>query len=233
MNKRNLVLASKISNTTLRRDVMVLRNNLKQLITTSKRNAEIQQKIDEMGDLVLQCGDLENLVARVSSAIKEWFGISSATFCLSDDFRQLMPAVAPQHIPSLTADRLFFLPSEKLGEIFSMHSGPVLRGRLEHGSVHFFGIRELKRIRSEALIPLVYDGAYVGTLNLGSNDPVRYQEGAATDYLRRLAQILALALVNLRLRHLVPEGISAPTLEALPALPSDGNLEKTTGIGRG
>ena len=201
MDKRNLVLATKISNTGLRRDMMVLRTNLKQLINASKRNAEIQQKIDDMGDIVLQCGDLESLVSRTTNALKEWFGLTSITFCLSDDFRALMPDVEPQHIPSLTADKLFFMDSEKLSEIFSMHSGPILRGRLEHGSVNFFSIRELRRIRSEALIPLTYEGAYVGSINLGSNDPVRYQEGAATDYLRRLAQTLSFSLVILRMKH--------------------------------
>ncbi len=201
MDKRNLVLASKISNTGLRRDMMVLRNNFKQLINASKRNAEIQQKIDDVGDIVLQCCDLETLVSRTTGALKDQFGLTSTTFCLSDDFRALMPDAEPQHIPSLTAEKLFFMDAEKLTEIFSMHSGPILRGRLEHGSVNFFSIRELKRIRSEALIPLVHGGAYVGSMNLGSNDPVRYQEGAATDYLRRLAQVVSLSIVILRVKQ--------------------------------
>ncbi len=201
MNRRNMVMATTVANKSLRQDISALRDNLRQLIRISKRNVEIQQKMDELGDVVLQCPDLETLVARSTAAIRDHFEMTSVTFVLSNDFRGLLPEVGPIHIKSLVADRLFFMSREGLAEVFSISRGPVLRGRLEHGSVDFFPVRELRRVHSEALTPLFYDGEYLGSINLGSNDPDRYSEGVATDYLRRLAHLTSLALANLRLRH--------------------------------
>lgn len=200
MDKKNLVLASKISNSGLRNDIMVLRSNLKHLVQTSKRNTEIQQKIDDIGEIIVRCRDIESLAAQTSDALRDMFGLTTVTYCLSRVYRELLPPPM-EHLPSPAADRLFFLEAERLGEIFGRAPGAILRGRLEHGAVHFFGIRDLRRIRSEALVPLVGDDGVIGSLNLGSNDPVRYSEGNATDYLRRLAQLLSLAVENIRLRH--------------------------------
>ncbi len=202
MNRRNMVMATTVANKGLRRDLSALRNNLNQLITISKRNVEIQQKMDELGDLVLQCPDLETFVDKTTSAIKEQFGLTAATFSLSEDFRGLLPEVGPVYIKSPTADRLFFVGAGRLAEIYSEGRGvPVLRGKLDHGSVDFFSLREYRRIHSEALVPLFYADEHQGSINLGSNDPDRYAEGVATDYLRRLAHLTSLALANLRLRH--------------------------------
>lgn len=201
MNRRTTVLATSAANRGLRQDLSALRDNLKQLINISKRNVEIQQKMDELGDIVLQCGDLEAMVDKTTRAIKDQFGLTSATFVLSPEFRALLPDVEPVHIKSLVADKLFFMSQEKLGDIFSRNQGPCLRGKLEHGSVDFFPLKELRRVHSEALTPLFYDGEFLGSINLGSNDPDRYAEGVATDYLRRLAHLASLALANLRLKH--------------------------------
>jgi uncharacterized protein YigA (DUF484 family) len=201
MNRNNMVLAGRAVNDGLRQDLASMRNNLKQLIQISKRNVEIQQKMDELGDLVLQCSDLESLVSKTTTAIKEQFGLTSVTYCLAKNFRELLPEVEPVHIKSLVADKLFFMEPERLAEVFSRRQGPALSGKLDHGSVDFFSLRELRRIHSEALTPLFYDGEYLGSINLGSNDPDRYAEGVATDYLRRLAHLTSLALANLRLKH--------------------------------
>ena len=54
MNRRNMVMATTVANKSLRQDISALRNNLRQLIGISKRNVEIQQRMDELGDVVLQ-----------------------------------------------------------------------------------------------------------------------------------------------------------------------------------
>jgi uncharacterized protein YigA (DUF484 family) len=202
MDRQNIVLASRVVNKGLRQDVSTLRNNLKQLINVSKRNVEIQQKMDELGDVVLQCHDLETFIARSSATIREHFGLTAVTFCLAKQFTELLPA-EPEHIKSPTAEKLFFADAEKLAEIFSRNPGPLLRGRLENGSVGFFSLREFRRVHSEALTPLYFDGEYLGSLNLGSSDPDRYAEGVATDYLRRLSHLMSLCLANLRLKRLL------------------------------
>jgi len=52
------------------------------------------------------------------------------------------------------------------------------------------------RLRSVALLPLVRHGRFIGSLNLGSKDPRRFDSSAGTDLLERLAGIVAICLEN-------------------------------------
>lgn len=204
MDKQNVMQARKISNNFLRQDNLTLRKNLKTVIHTAQRNADIQQKIDDIGELALQCGDLDSLVIKVATEIKEQFGLTAVGFCLSEEFREMAdssPAGNAQPEQGLS-DLLFFMTSEKLAEFFSNKVSPLLREKLDHGSVDFFGMRVFRRLRSEALVPLFYHDDFIGSLNLGSNDPFRYQEDAtSTDYLKRFARVLSLSFAVLKLKH--------------------------------
>jgi len=47
---------------------------------------------------------------------------------------------------------------------------------------------------SVALLPLVHRSKYIGSLNLGSNDPERFTAQSSTDFLERLASLVAVCL---------------------------------------
>ncbi len=207
MNKAKAVLAQKISNSVLRKDNGVLKKNLHHLIQTYKRNAQIQQKIDEIAEMILGCEDFRSIIMKTTDSIKSWFGLSAATYCLTPEFRELLGSYSStkERTEDPVNERLFFMDGEKLTEFFMGSKEPVLRGKVEHGSVHFFDVKAVRRIRSEALIPLHYGNGFIGSLNLGSNDPLRYQEGAATDYLNRLARMTTLSIYNVYLKSMVGE----------------------------
>lgn len=227
MNRSNAFRARKIANTSLRQDNWVLRKNLKHLIQTTKRNMDIQNRIDELGEIILQCRDIVSLVETVAGELKERFGLNVVTVCLSEEFREIAGMIP---LPDYQKTRnkgggtataaparttigtiLFFMDKERLRANFKGGIEPILRERLDYGSVDFFGIRHFKRVRSEAIIPLFHEERFLGSLNLGSNNPIRYKEGTATDYLKRFAWILslALALQKMKLRDLpqLPEAM--------------------------
>lgn len=52
------------------------------------------------------------------------------------------------------------------------------------------------RPRSVALLPLVRDGKLLGSFNIGSSDGERYVRGSRTDFLERLAAIIAICIEN-------------------------------------
>lgn len=226
MNRSNAFRARKIANTSLRQDNWVLRKNLKHLIQTTKRNMDIQNRIDELGEIILQCSDIVSLVETVSAELKERFGLNVVTVCLSEEFREIAGMIHETDYPKTrnngggeaTAPAgttigtiLFFMDRERLRANFKGGIEPILQERLDYGSVDFFGIRHFKRVRSEAIIPLFHEERFLGSLNLGSNNPIRYKEGTATDYLKRFAWILslALALQKMKLRDLpqLPEAM--------------------------
>lgn len=226
MNRSNAFRARKIANTSLRQDNWVLRKNLKHLIQTTKRNMDIQNRIDELGEIILQCTDIVSLVETVAAELKERFGLNVVTVCLSEEFREIAGMIPLPDYPKTrnngsgeaTAPArttigtiLFFMDKERLRANFKGGIEPILQDRLDYGSVDFFGIRHFKRVRSEAIIPLFHEERFLGSLNLGSNNPIRYKEGTATDYLKRFAWILslALALQKMKLRDLpqLPEAM--------------------------
>lgn len=222
MNRSNTFRARTIANTSLRQDNWVLRKNLKHLIQTTKRNMDIQNRIDELGEIILQCKDIVSLVETVAAELKERFGLNVVTVCLSEEFREIAGMISVPDDPrnrtngkgagnggptrTTIGNMLFFMDKDRLRANFKGGIEPILQERLDYGSVDFFGIRHFKRVRSEAIIPLFHEEQFLGSLNLGSNNPIRYKEGTATDYLKRFAWILSLALALQKMKlRLVPQ----------------------------
>ncbi len=201
MNEKNVLLLQKITRNRLRQDNMALKKNLCQLVQITKRNLEIQQKMNEVGKLLLECNNLEVMVKKVAESVKSEFGVTSVTISLEDRFRGLVGADPKrQNLPAV-GDRLFFIDRKSLAALFSEEILPILAGELESGDVDFFGMKHYRRIRSQAIVPLYFSDEIFGTLNLGSNDGKRYRKNDSVDFLTRLGQMLSLAIVNLELRE--------------------------------
>jgi len=201
MNEKNVLLLQKITRNKLRQDNMALKKNLCQLVQITKRNLEIQQKMNEVGKLLLECNNLEVMVKKVAEAVNSEFGLTSVTICLENRFRELAGADPKRQNIQAVGNRLFFMSRESLSAFFSEEILPVLAGELESGDVDFFGMKNYRRIRSQAIVPLYYSDEVLGTLNLGSNDGKRYRKNDSVDFLTRLGQMLSLAIVNLELRE--------------------------------
>ena len=212
MNGNNAMNARKISNTALRQDNLILRKNLKHIIRTTKRNIDIQARIDGLGELIVGYKDVTSLVVGITSELKEQFALNAATFCLSDEFMECVDSESTEEgevVSNSASGALLFMYKNRLVETFKGLKEPLLREKLDYGSVDLFGMKHFRRVRSEAIIPLWYETEILGSLNLGCKNPLRYQEGTATDYLKRLGQILSLslALMKLKNRSLVGRGV--------------------------
>jgi uncharacterized protein YigA (DUF484 family) len=212
MNRNAASTARKIINRDLRKDNYSLREKLTFAVKSYKRNFEIQQKLNNIGSLVIRSKDLESLICETAEALKSEFGLSAATFCLENRFKDILGEMEPTRdgAPNGAAgllkpvfEKLFFLGGDPLTEFFGPDPKPALRGGLEHGSVDHFGFRFYRRIRSEAIVPLCYMGECFGTLNLGSNNPAKYKGGVPTDLLEQLSNIISLSIANMELRSKV------------------------------
>jgi diguanylate cyclase (GGDEF)-like protein len=84
---------------------------------------------------------------------------------------------------------------DALDNLFGVSAEPRLGAyhRREHG---FLFADSQVALKSIALLPLVRYGNLIGSLNLGSQETSRYVEGAATDFLQRLATVVAICLEN-------------------------------------
>ncbi|MFQ5431054.1 MAG: hypothetical protein ACE5EN_00945 [Nitrospinota bacterium] len=207
MNGNNAMNARKISNTALRQDNWILRKNLKHIIRTTKRNIDIQTRIDELGELIVGYQDVTSLVVGIATELKEQFGLNAVTFCLSDEFMECVDTELPVEdgegasATNGAGGTLLFMDRDRIAETFKGVKEPLLREKLDYGSVDLFGMKHFRRVRSEAIVPLYHEEEFMGSLNLGCKNPLRYQEGTATDYLRRLGQILSLTLALMKLKN--------------------------------
>ena len=204
MNGNNAMNARKISNTALRQDNLILRKNLKHIIRTTKRNIDIQARIDELGEMIVGYKNVTSLVVGITSELKEQFGLNAVTFCLSDEFMECVdsePTEEGEAAYNGVGGALLFMDKNRLIETFKGLKEPLLREKLDYGSVDLFGMKHFRRVRSEAIIPLWCEAEILGSLNLGCKNPLRYQEGTATDYLKRLGQILSLTLALMKLKN--------------------------------
>lgn len=207
MNGNKAMNARKISNTALRQDNWILRKNLKHIIRTTKHNIDIQARIDELGELIVGYQDVASLVVGITTELKEQFGLNAVTFCLSDEFMECVDTESAEEEGApetngtgTTGGALLFMDRDRIAETFKGVREPLLREKLDYGSVDLFGMKHFRRVRSEAIVPLYHEKELLGSLNLGCKNPLRYQEGTATDYLRRLGQILSLTLALMKLK---------------------------------
>ena len=110
---------------------------------------------------------LEQLAPLVEAAMREDFGVSPA--------RLLAPAAVPENLRAL------------------LSSGTPHCGRLREEDRHALLGATAEGIGSMALVPLGA-GAAQGLLVLGSADTVHFHPGLATDFLTRIAELIATAL---------------------------------------
>ena len=110
---------------------------------------------------------LEQLAPLVEAAMREDFGVSPA--------RLLAPAAVPENLRAL------------------LSSGTPPCGRLREEDRHALLGATAEGIGSMALVPLGA-GAAQGLLVLGSADTVHFHPGMATDFLTRIAELIATAL---------------------------------------
>jgi len=90
---------------------------------------------------------------------------------------------------------LFQHDLDTLDTVFGVSAEPLL-GAFKVRDHGFLFAENTKGLRSIALLPLVRYGTVIGSLNLGSEQENRYIKGAATDFLQRLATVVAICVEN-------------------------------------
>ena len=169
-----------------------MRRQLETLLHEARQNEEKMRRFDQLERLLIGAGSLLELVRLLLTEYKQAFGLDAVTLALFDRDHEatrilegglgevcsgltLMPSPAP--LEALYREsRLPFVGA------FSIADHPP-----------FFNVQP-GAIASVALLPLMRQGELIGSLHFGSADPDRYRAGCATDFLERLAQIIAICL---------------------------------------
>ena len=183
-------------NSPLQSENFSLRQQLEALLNEARCNEDKMRRFDQLERQLIAAGSLRELLRLLLCEYKQAFAVEFVTLALvdrDDEARQILengPA-GEMDVGDLTllgsADALEALYGEKrrpcLGDFDDAQHQSLFKSA--------FGA-----IRTVALLPLMRRGELIGSLHVGSASADRYNSACATDFLERLAQIVAICLEN-------------------------------------
>lgn len=173
-----------------------LRGQLKTFIDEARVNEEKMRRFDQFELALLGAASLGELVQLLLYQSTRHFGLDHVTLTLVDpeyEFTRLLqdspvrPASTPELIIERDSTNLIALYGERLtprlGEFRELHHTLLFPDKAA-------------RPNCVAALPLVRQQRLFGSLNLGSLDAERYRRGSGTEFLHRLALVVAVCLEN-------------------------------------
>jgi diguanylate cyclase (GGDEF)-like protein len=173
-----------------------LRRKLRAFLSQARENEQKQRRFHEQELRLISTPSLTELVQRLLFNYRTAFRLDVVSLVLHDPEYEIQRILEEEGVRMEEMEQLLFQHDlDVLDAVFGVSAEPQLgefRVR-EHG---FLFAEHTKGLRSVALLPLVRYGTVIGSLNLGSEQETRYLEGAATDFLQRLATVVAICVEN-------------------------------------
>ncbi len=194
MRKELASRAVKMTNIQLRQHNSLLRKNLQRVVSCSTDNEEIQERMDEVEKLIFAAPTFKEMFDTILIQGRRIFKIELITVCLEPEMLEFYPADYKKTDKSvyLESDHVIFLDPEDLSSCFTDKDEPVLRGNLRSGTERFFPNGKSRRVRSEAITPMAFEGRLFGAIAFGSQAPSRFMEGYGSRFLKRMTRLIVL-----------------------------------------
>jgi len=187
-------------------EIARLRARLDGLLAQARDNEGLMRRLQLFELKLIQAGGMRELCDALLSDYRRSFALDAVTLVLVDSEYELRrmfldAGVEPQGVAGLG----FLDDARPLQGVLDARGAPWL-GRFEASRHAMFFPGANPPPASVALLPLARSRQFTGSLNLGSMDARRFVDGMATDFMERLAAIVAICLENVanqeRLRHL-------------------------------
>lgn len=177
---------------------LTLRNQLESLLSEARQNEQKMRRFDRIEQRLIASSSLAELIDLLLGDFKTSFELDAVTLMLVDPeyevarLLELAPSNKDKFPGLILADR-----PNLLNVVFVDRAAPLL-GPLKAALRDTLFEPFPNVVQSAALLPLVRHGEIIGSLNMGSRDPRRFEPGSATDFLQRLASIAAVCLESVR-----------------------------------
>jgi len=190
----------------LARENRQLREQLALLIANAQKNQEILQRHQHLDLQLISADTFQALSETLFTTFPRTAGLDVVTLCLLDaqyDIRRILVQLEMNlsEMPQL----LFMQDETEFRELAGQLSKPVL-GQYTEERFGMLYPEPLTPPASAAVVPLLRHTRLIGTLNLGSNDPARFQPNMSTDFIEHMASIVAICVENVinneRLKHI-------------------------------
>jgi len=187
-------------------DIGQLRAQLSGMLAQARDNERLMRRFQLFELKLIQAQGMRQLADALFSDYRRAFALDAVTLVLVDPEYELRRMLLDAGIEPESLANLSFLDNEQtLRRGFGADSAPVL-GPFEPSRHAAFFPGAGPAPASVALLPLARSQQLRGSLNLGSMAERRFVAGMATDFMERLAAIVAVCLENVanqeRLRHL-------------------------------
>ena len=192
-------------------EARTLRKQLQSFLDQARENEEKMRRFNELELRLIGATSMGELVDLVIHQYRDAFRLDTVTLTLLDTEYELtrMLEASGKHLDALPGLR-FESEGGRLPLLFpnglTPHLGPYRAGA--HASL-FPG--QAQEPRSVALLPLVRRGALIGSICLASRGADRFTEESGTDFLPRLAAVVAICLENCANHHRLKQiGLTDP-----------------------
>lgn len=174
----------------------ILRRKLRAFLSQARENEQKQRRFHEQELRLIGTPSLAELVQRLLFNYRTAFRLDVVSLVLHDPEYEIRRVLEEEGVRLEEMEQLLFQHDlDSLDSVFGVSAEPRL-GEFRTRDHGFLFAQNTSGLRSVALLPLVRYGALIGSLNLGSAQETRYLAGAATDFLQRLATVVAICVEN-------------------------------------
>jgi diguanylate cyclase (GGDEF)-like protein len=190
---------SKVANSGLLEEHEALRHKLNLFMEQARENEQKMHRFHEQELHLITARTLPDLVQSILYNYRRSFSLDAVSLMLYDPEYEIRRILEEEGVrmgdhPSL----LFVTELTQLNSLFGGDPQPQLCGFQKDR--HQFLFNQLTQgympLRSVAVLPLIRYGELIGSFNLGSFSEERFAETSGTDFLQRLATIVAICLEN-------------------------------------
>jgi len=191
-------------------DIATLQARLDELLRIAKSNERKQDNFQQYELSLLNSSSLYDLLSIILDQHKERFQLTEVTLLLYDPEYELQRLIEAKAEKAGWRKRLLFTQSSHLvGQHFSLLRKPRLVSFSPHQHQYLFPNQA--HLGSVALLPLIRQNQLIGSLNLGSRNPSRFQANIGTQFLEHLAAVVSACIENARLHeHIKLVGLRDP-----------------------
>jgi two-component system cell cycle response regulator len=168
-----------------------LREQLDALMGEARLNQDKLRRFDQLERKVIGAPSLAALVQTLLVDYPALFELDAVTLTLVDPEYEAARVLGEGGLAG-PAHLLLLSNEQPLQQLYADSVGPRLGTPTAAQAFLFESLPAAPA--SAALLPLMHRGACIGSLNLCSRDPARFAAGSSTDFLERLAALVAVCL---------------------------------------
>lgn len=170
-----------------------LRQQLDGLLTEARLNQDKLRRFDRIERQVIAASSLAALLQTLVVDYPALFDLDTVTLTLVDAQHEAA-RILGEGGARPPAQLLLLHSDQPLQQLYAGGARPWLGTPTAAHDFLFEG--QATPLAAVALLPLVHRGTFIGSLNLGSRDAARFAADSSTDFLERLAALVAVCLDN-------------------------------------